>query len=67
MFSTLMKDLVGDQSGATAIEYGLIVGLIAIGIIGSVTALAGETIELWTGTETSVTDVTDGPETPPAD
>ncbi len=67
MFSTLMKNLVEDQSGATAIEYGLIVALIGIAIIGSVTAMAGETIELWSNTERSVTNVTDGPDTPPAD
>jgi pilus assembly protein Flp/PilA len=67
MISTVMKDLVEDQSGATAIEYGLIVALIAIAIIGSVAAMAGETIELWGNTERSVTDVTDGPDTPQAD
>jgi pilus assembly protein Flp/PilA len=30
-----------DQSGATAIEYGLIVGLIAVGIIASLTLFGG--------------------------
>ena len=30
---------IQDQSGATAIEYGLIVALIAVVIIGAVTAL----------------------------
>jgi pilus assembly protein Flp/PilA len=30
-----------DQSGATAIEYGLIVALIAVVIIGAVTTLGG--------------------------
>ena len=30
---------VADQSGATAIEYGLIAGLIAVVIIGAVTSL----------------------------
>jgi pilus assembly protein Flp/PilA len=35
MFSRFLKD----QSGATAIEYGLIAGLIAVVIIGSVTAV----------------------------
>ena len=38
-----MRDFVSrfvrDQSGATAIEYGLIVALIAVVIIGAVTAL----------------------------
>ncbi|MDB5640913.1 MAG: Flp/Fap pilin component [Hyphomicrobiales bacterium] len=35
MFSRFLKD----QSGATAIEYGLIAGLIAVVIITSVTAI----------------------------
>jgi pilus assembly protein Flp/PilA len=35
----LFTRLVRDQSGATAIEYGLIVALIAVVIIGAVTAL----------------------------
>jgi len=68
MFSTLMKDLVEDQSGATAIEYGLIVALIAIAIIGSVTAMAGETNEMWSNTERDVTAaIGNGPVTPPVD
>ncbi len=52
MISTLMKDIVDDQTGGTAIEYGLIVALIAIAIVGSLTAFAGEGNELWAkGTE----------------
>ena len=34
-----MSRLVADESGATAIEYGLIVALIAVVIIGAVTTL----------------------------
>ena len=36
---TFFSRLVHDQSGATAIEYGLIVALIAVVIIGAVTTL----------------------------
>ncbi|HWF77753.1 MAG TPA: Flp family type IVb pilin [Caulobacteraceae bacterium] len=36
-FARLMRD----ESGATAIEYGLIVALIAVVIIGAVTTLGG--------------------------
>lgn len=32
---------VNDESGATAIEYGLIAALIAVGIIAAATALGG--------------------------
>lgn len=35
----LVSRFLKDQSGATAIEYGLIAGLIAVVIIGSVTAI----------------------------
>ena len=35
-FSRLARMFVGDQSGATAIEYGLIAGLISVVIIGAV-------------------------------
>ncbi|MFI4973841.1 MAG: Flp family type IVb pilin [Caulobacterales bacterium] len=37
--TNLIKRLCADESGATAIEYGLIVALIAVVIIGAVTAL----------------------------
>ncbi len=39
----LFIQFAGDESGVTAIEYGLIVALIVIGIISSVTAI-GTTI-----------------------
>jgi pilus assembly protein Flp/PilA len=36
---TLVSRFVKDESGATAIEYGLIAALIAVVIIGAVTSL----------------------------
>jgi pilus assembly protein Flp/PilA len=36
---TLFSRFVKDESGATAIEYGLIAALIAVGIIGAATTL----------------------------
>ncbi len=38
-FLTNIRDLTSDERGVTALEYGLIAALIAVGIIGSVTAL----------------------------
>lgn len=40
--TNLVKRFAADQSGATAIEYGLIAGLIAVVIIGAVTALGSK-------------------------
>ena len=39
--------LLRNRSGATAIEYGLIAGLIALGIIGAATAVGGETSDTF--------------------
>lgn len=36
---TLFRQFLNDEQGATAIEYGLIASLIAVAIIGAVTAL----------------------------
>ena len=42
------RKLLVDQSGATAIEYGLIVAMIAIAIITSLEALGGGSNGMWT-------------------
>ena len=42
------RKLVADQCGATAIEYGLIVAMIAIAIITSLEALGGGNNGMWT-------------------
>lgn len=39
MYSKFLRTLLGDESGATAIEYGLIAGLVSIAIIASLTLL----------------------------
>ncbi|HWM34349.1 MAG TPA: Flp family type IVb pilin [Pseudolysinimonas sp.] len=38
---TTLTDVKNDEEGATAVEYGLIVGLIAVVIIGAVVTLGG--------------------------
>ena len=43
-----------DEKGATAVEYGLMVGLIAVVIIVAVTALGGRLNTLFTNVTTSL-------------
>ena len=38
---TIAKKFLGDESGATAIEYGLIAALVAVAIVGALTTLGG--------------------------
>lgn len=38
---------IKDKKGATAIEYGLIVALIAIGVIGGMNFMADRTTGMW--------------------
>lgn len=44
---SLMKKFIQDESGATAVEYGLIAGLIAVAIIAALTALGGDISNLF--------------------
>ena len=44
---TSFRRLRSDKRGATAIEYGLIAALIAIGMIGGLSALGGGTNGMW--------------------
>ena len=47
--------LRSDEKGATAVEYGLMVGLIAVVIIAAVTLLGGQLKELFTSVSTGIT------------
>ena len=54
-FKAFLKKSAADRKGATAIEYGLIVSLIVIAIIGSLNVFATETIGLWSLVEAEMT------------
>jgi pilus assembly protein Flp/PilA len=43
----LIKRVLADRSGATAIEYGLILALIVIAMVGTLSAFAGENELTW--------------------
>jgi pilus assembly protein Flp/PilA len=50
-----------DNRGATAIEYGLIAALIAVGALGGMMALGGGVSGSWNNTAQRVTDAMKGP------
>jgi len=45
--SHFFKKLLRDTRGATAVEYGLIVALIVIAIMGALESVANENTGLW--------------------
>ncbi len=56
MFKLIVR-LMEDKSGATAIEYGLIVALIAVAIIAAVTTLGGHLNNAFTGINTGLANI----------
>jgi pilus assembly protein Flp/PilA len=52
--STILHNVIKDESGVTAIEYGLIAALIAVVIIGALTTLGGSLSTLFTGISNSL-------------
>jgi pilus assembly protein Flp/PilA len=54
--NNLLKAILEDNSGATAVEYGLIVALIVIAMIASLNTFANETISMWNDVETAMTE-----------
>jgi pilus assembly protein Flp/PilA len=53
-----MRALLADDSGATAIEYGLIAALIVIAMVGALSSLGGGTTGRWTQVSQNVTSAT---------
>lgn len=52
--TNLIKNFWNDEEGATAIEYGLIAGLIAVALIATLTALGTDLGALFTKVSTEL-------------
>lgn len=58
--NNLLKAILEDRSGATAVEYGLIAALIVIAMISALNTFANETVGMWGRVITDMSAVTDG-------
>lgn len=52
----LIKNLLADRSGATAVEYGLILAMIFLAMIGAVSGAGNEIIRTWNTVSTTSAD-----------
>jgi pilus assembly protein Flp/PilA len=55
-----IKRFIRDESGATAIEYGLIAALLAVAIIASLQLVGGELTKTFTKVQTSLSTANGG-------
>ena len=53
-----LKILGRDERGATAVEYGLILALIFLAMIGAVQSFGTQTITMWNNVEAAIVAVT---------
>ena len=53
-FKAAVDAFLNDESGASAVEYGLLVAVVAIGVVAAYTALAGKTSSLFAGVGTKI-------------
>ncbi len=51
---TFLHNIVADQRGATAIEYGLIAALIVVAMIGGLSTLGGGAGGMWSDVSNTV-------------
>ncbi|MDP6572430.1 MAG: Flp family type IVb pilin [Rhodospirillales bacterium] len=51
----LLTNVLKDDSGATAIEYGLIAALVSVAAIGALTAMGGSLNTMFTAVSTALT------------
>ncbi len=51
-----LRKFASDERGATAIEYGLIVSLIVVAMIGALIGLADTTTGMWNDVSNNVSD-----------
>lgn len=50
----IFRRLAGDRSGTTAVEYGFILALIVLAVIGAIQGLADATTSMWTNVSEKV-------------
>lgn len=50
----IIRSILGDSKGATAVEYGLILALIFLAMVGAITAFADGTTSMWNNVSSEI-------------
>jgi len=57
VLTNFLKHIGNDSQGATAVEYGLIISLIVLAMVGALQSVANSNTNQWSTVETRVTEV----------
>ncbi|MEL6238249.1 MAG: Flp family type IVb pilin [Pseudomonadota bacterium] len=60
VLTNFLKHIGNDSQGATAVEYGLILSLVVIAMVGALQAVADANTNQWDRVETRATEAMDG-------
>ena len=66
MIIQTLRNLLNDESGATAIEYGLIAALVSVAALGALTAMGGSLEAMFTTVSDSLSCAVDAAACAPA-
>jgi pilus assembly protein Flp/PilA len=58
MIKAQLKNIVADTSGATAVEYGLILSLVVLAVMASLQGVAGTAIAMWNSVDSKIVEAT---------
>jgi pilus assembly protein Flp/PilA len=58
-----MKALLAEEQGQGMTEYGLVLGIIAVAVVGILATLRTEIVEMFTNVKTALTSTTTGNDT----
>lgn len=54
----ILQRLLRDERGATSVEYGLIIAMIFLGVVGAATGLATENSQMWNDVSSEISTAT---------
>lgn len=57
--TAFLRQLARDQKGATAVEYGLILALVFLAMLGAVQAFGQNAIAMWDNTSTKIVEASE--------
>ena len=56
-FGDRLRSFLADESGPTAVEYAVMLGMVIVVCLGAITSVGQQTLQLWESNETGLNSV----------